>query len=86
MKTLKRIILALALVLSLSSCAVTYYTYYELQDLDEVSMVSKQDGIWSRNKKSPTRCIAVYPDSTGKTTYLMESKVTEKIKDEIDYD
>jgi hypothetical protein len=46
---------------------------------EAATVVSKQDGIWAKNRKSPTRVIATYPDSTGKTVYLMESKTKEKI-------
>ena len=69
---MKKLILALA-ALMFASCSTTYYLYYEVDSPDDASAVSKWDGAVAKNHKSPTRCIAAYPDSTGKTVYLMES-------------
>lgn len=76
---MKKIITILAAVILLSSCSTTYYVYYEVDSPDLATTVSKQDGVWSKNHKSPTKCIAAYPDSTGRTVYLMESVTREKI-------
>lgn len=75
---MKKFILALV-VLILSSCSTTYYIYYEVESPEAATAVSKQDGAWARNRKSPTRVVAAYPDSTGKTVYLMESLTKERI-------
>lgn len=76
---MKKLILALVTLL-FTSCATTYYMYYEVETPDEASACSAQDAIWAKNHKSPTRCIAAYPDSTGKTVYLMETKTKENFK------
>lgn len=75
---MKKFILALV-VLMLTSCSTTYYIYYEVESPEAATAVSKQDGAWAKNRKSPTRVVAAYPDSTGKTVYLMESKTKERI-------
>ena len=75
---MKKFILALV-VLMLASCSTTYYIYYEVESPEAATAVSKQDGAWAKNRKSPTRVVAAYPDSTGKTVYLMESKTKERI-------
>ena len=75
---MKKLILALVALL-LASCSTTYYIYYEVDSPETATAVSKQDGAWSRNHKSPTRCVTAYPDSTGKTVYLMESLTKERI-------
>lgn len=75
---MKKIILALV-VLLLASCSTTYYIYYEVDSPEEATDVSAQDAVWAKNRKTPTKCIAAYPDSTGKTVYLMESKTKERI-------
>lgn len=75
---MKKFILALV-VLMLASCSTTYYIYYEVESPEDATAVSKQDGAWAKNRKSPTRVVAAYPDSTGKTVYLMESKTKERI-------
>ena len=71
--------IAVVAVFALMGCSTTYYIYYEVESPEAATTVSKQDGAWARNHKSPTRCIAAYPDSTGKTVYLMESKTKERI-------
>jgi hypothetical protein len=76
---MKKYIILLLTAIILSGCGVTYYIYYEVESPEAATVVSKQDGIWAKNRKSPTRVIATYPDSTGKTVYLMESKTKEKI-------
>lgn len=76
---MKKLILALIGLIILSSCGTTYYIYYEVDSPETATAVSKQDGAWSKNHKSPTRVVAAYPDSTGKTVFLMESKTKEKI-------
>ena len=75
---MKKIIILLVALILLTGCGVTYYSYYEVDSVDMASTVSKQDAEWARNHKSPTRVVAVYPDSTGKTVYLMESRIWEK--------
>lgn len=75
---MKKFILALV-VLMFTSCATTYYIYYEVDSPDDATTVSAQDGAWAKNHKSPTRCIAAYPDSTGHTVYLMETMTKEKL-------
>lgn len=75
---MKKFILALV-ILMLASCSTTYYIYYEVESPEAATAVSKQDGAWAKNRKSPTRVVAAYPDSTGKTVYLMESKTKERI-------
>jgi uncharacterized protein YxeA len=75
---MKKIIILLAALILLTGCGVTYYSYCEVDNVDMASAVSKQDAEWARNRKSPTRVVAVYPDSTGKTVYLMESRIREK--------
>jgi len=75
---MKKFILVLV-ILMLTSCSTTYYIYYEVESPEDATAVSKQDGAWAKNRKSPTRVVAAYPDSTGKTVYLMESKTKERI-------
>lgn len=75
---MKKIILALVSLL-FTSCATSYYIYYEVDSPEMATVVSKQDGAWAKNHKSPTKCIAAYPDSTGHTVYLMESLIKEKV-------
>ena len=75
---MRKLILALVTLL-FTSCATTYYMYYEVQSPEEATTCSIQDGVWARNHKSPTRCVAAYPDSTGHTVYLMESLIKEKV-------
>lgn len=75
---MKKLILILATAILLTSCGVTYYSYYEVDDLEMATTVSKQDAIWSSGHTTPTRCVAAYPDSTGKVIYLMETKTKEK--------
>ena len=77
----KYIILLLAAII-LSGCGVTYYSYYEVDSPDLASTVSRQDAEWARNRKTPSRVVAAYPVSTGRTVYLMETKVHERIKQE----
>lgn len=79
---MKKYLILLITAIILSSCSITYYSYYEVDSLDLASTISKQDAEWSRNHKSPTRVVAVYPDSTGKTVYLMESLTKERINKE----
>lgn len=77
---LKKIAIVLASFI-VSSCGITYYIYYELTNPEDATTISKQDALWSKSGKTPTRCIAAYPDSTGKIVYLMETINIEKIKD-----
>lgn len=74
---MKKIIILLLATIMLSSCGVTYYTYYEVEDLETTTTISKQDAVWSPSHKTPSRCVAAYPDSTGKVVYLMETKIKE---------
>ena len=79
---MKKYLILLIAAIILTSCSITYYSYYEVDSPDLATTVSKQDAVWSRNHKSPTRVVAVYPDSTGKTIYLMESLTKERINKE----
>lgn len=83
---LKKIILALAVIILLSGCSITYYNYYETESPTEASLFSEVDATWSGRGITPTRCITAYPDSTGKIHYLMESKCKKKLRDTEDYD
>lgn len=77
-------LLLIFLVLSiLAGCSTTYHMYYEVSDAETATMVSRIDGNLSRTKKSPTRCIQSYIDSTGHRVYLMETKIKEKNHDNI---
>lgn len=73
----KFLIILLALVI-LTGCKTAYYMYYEVESPDDATSVSRMDGNLARNRKSPTRCLQSYVDSTGHRVYLMESKVKEK--------
>lgn len=79
---MKKIIFLLALVLVISSCGVSYYTYYEVDSLEMATAISRQDAEWSPIHTSPSRVIAAYQDSTGHMVYLMESKTYDTIKQE----
>ena len=79
---MKKYLILLIAAIILTSCSITYYSYYEVDNLDLATTISKQDAEWSRNHKSPTKVVAVYPDSTGKTVYLMETLTKEKINKE----
>lgn len=65
---------------------VTYYDYYEVDSPETATTVSLFDGLAAPGKRSPSRVIAAYPDSTGHTVYLMETKVTKRVKDIDDID
>lgn len=80
---MKKIIALIALAVILSGCGLTYYSYSEVDDLYKANYISKQDAEWSGNRKSPSRVIAAYPDSTGHTVYLIETKIRDTGK--IDY-
>ena len=75
---MKKFFALVVAVILLASCSVTYYTYYEVDSLEMTTAVSKQDAVWSANHSSPSRCVAAYPDSTGRVVYLMETKTKEK--------
>ena len=78
-------LLLIFLVLSiLAGCSTTYHMYYEVSDAETATMVSRIDGSLSRTKKSPTRCIQSYIDSTGHRVYLIETKIKEKNHDNIE--
>ena len=79
---MKKYIILLLTAIILSGCGITYYSYYEVDSPDLATTISKQDAEWARNHKSPTRVVTTYPDSTGRTVYLMETKVHERIKPE----
>jgi len=81
---MKKFIILLALSIILSSCGVTYYTYYEVDDVDKANTISKQDAEWSQRHISPSRVIAAYTDSTGHMVYLIETKIYDTGK--IDYE
>lgn len=73
----KFLIILLALVM-LTGCKTTYYMYYEVESPDNATSVSRIDGYLARNRKSPTRCMQSYVDSTGVRVYLMETRIREK--------
>ena len=77
---MKKFIVLLALSIILSSCGITYYTYYEVDSIELANTISKQDAEWSPKHISPSRVIAAYPDSTGHMVYLIESKTYDSIK------
>ena len=76
---MKKYIILLISALILSGCGITYYSYYEVDSVDLATTISKQDAEWSRNHRTPTRLVATYPDSTGRTVFLMETVTKEKI-------
>lgn len=76
---MKKILILLLGVLLLASCSTTYYVYYEVETLELANIVSMQDAAMARNRKSPSRLVAAYPDSTGRTIYLMETLTKEKL-------
>lgn len=77
---MKRFVFALVALIILQSCGVTYYGYYEVDSPVMAMEVSMLDGTWSPRKVSTTRCVAVYPDSTGRMVYLMETRMKDKVK------
>lgn len=68
----------------MTGCGTTYHMYYEVSDTETATAVSRIDGNLSRTKKSPTRCIQSYIDSTGHRVYLMETTIKEKNHGKID--
>lgn len=76
---MKKILVCIIALIIIQGCSITYYNYYTVDSTELATQVSMQDAVWSPNKKTPTRCIAVFVDSTGKATYVMESKSKEKL-------
>lgn len=74
---MKKILISLLTLVSLVGCKTTYYMYYEVESPEDVTYVSRIDGNLARNRKSPTRCVQSYVDSTGHRVYLMETKMKE---------
>ena len=72
---MKKVIALIAFAIILSSCGYTYYIYNEVDDIYKANYISKQDAEWAKGHKTPSRVIAAYPDSTGHTVYLIETKV-----------
>lgn len=83
MKKIKTLAALIVVALTLTSCGITYYSYYEVESPEDATVCSLQDAYWSKSGESPTRCVAAYPDSTGHTVYLMETVIKERnIKEE----
>lgn len=80
---MKKIITLITVALALAACGTTHYTYYEVDSAEMATIISKQDAEWSLSHVTPSRVIAVYPDSTGHhMIYLIESKTHESLKEE----
>lgn len=77
---MKKILFILAAILMLSSCGVTYYTYYEIDSCETATAISAQDALWAKDYKTPSRCVTAYRGEDGKMVYLMETKITRRKK------
>lgn len=75
---MKKIIILLVTLIMLTGCKTTYYMYYEVDSPEEATSVSRVDGNLAKNRRTPTRCVQSYVDSTGQRVYLMETRIKEK--------
>lgn len=75
---MKKILIILFALISLTECKTTYYMYYEVESPEDATSVSRIDGNLAGNRKSPTRCLQSYVDSTGHRVYIMETRIREK--------